>query len=89
MLEIVHDIAPDAELYFRDCGSNTLDFADGIDALADAGCTIICDDIGWINDPFFEDGALATHIQIAHIDPEHSLRHLGRQLGRDALPGDV
>ncbi len=63
MLEIVHDIAPDADLYFRDCGSNTLDFADGIDALADAGCTVICDDISWINDPFFEDGALATHIQ--------------------------
>jgi len=63
MLEIVHDTAPDAELYFRDCGSNTLDFNNGIDALADAGCTIICDDIGWIGDPFFEDGTIATHVQ--------------------------
>ena len=63
MLEIVHDIAPGAELYFHDMGENTIDFAGGVDALANAGCTIICDDIGWLADPFFEDGALAAHIQ--------------------------
>jgi hypothetical protein len=63
MLEIVHDIAPGAGLYFHDCGENTIDFTNGVTALADAGCTVIVDDIGWITQPFFEDGSVATHIQ--------------------------
>ena len=63
MLEIVHDIAPGAELYFHDMGENSIDFTAGVDALVDAGCTVIVDDIGWITQPFFEDGAVAAHIQ--------------------------
>ncbi len=63
MLEIVHDIAPGAELYFHDMGENSIDFVAGVDALADAGCTVIVDDIGWITQPFFEDGPVAAHIQ--------------------------
>jgi PKD repeat protein len=63
MLEIVHDLAPEADLYFHDCGTNVLDFNTAIDNLAAAGCTIICDDIGWITEPFFEDGIIADHIR--------------------------
>ena len=63
MLEIVHDLAPAAELYFHDCGSSTLAFNRAIDALKNAGCDIICDDIGWITEPFFEDGIVAQHIE--------------------------
>ena len=61
MLEIVHDIAPNASLVFHDCGWNVLEFNRAIDALADAGCRIIVDDIGWTDEPFFEDGVIATH----------------------------
>ena len=63
MFEIVHDIASGAELYFHDMGENSIDFTTGVDALVDAGCTVIVDDIGWITQPFFEDGSVATHIQ--------------------------
>ncbi|WP_162197882.1 MULTISPECIES: hypothetical protein [unclassified Methanosarcina] len=35
MLEIVHDIAPGAELYFHDCGKNGYEFNSAIDELAD------------------------------------------------------
>jgi hypothetical protein len=62
VLEIVHDMVPDADLYFHDCGSNTAAFNAAIDALVDAECDVICDDIGWITQPFFEDGTIATHL---------------------------
>ena len=62
MLEIVHDIVPDAELFFHDCGRNWLAFNTAIDALITAGCNVICDDIGWLTVPFFEDGVIASHI---------------------------
>ena len=60
MLEIVHDIAPNASLVFHDCGWNVLEFNQAIDALADAGCRVIVDDIGWTDEPFFEDGVVAA-----------------------------
>ncbi len=63
MLEIVHDIAPGAELYFHDSGNNVIAFNNAVDALAGAGCDIICDDIGWIFEPFFEDGVVASHVK--------------------------
>ena len=62
MLEIVHDIAPNASLVFHDCGWNVLEFNQAIDALADAGCRVIVDDIGWTDEPFFEDGVVAAHV---------------------------
>ncbi|WP_440947971.1 PGF-pre-PGF domain-containing protein [Methanosarcina sp. T3] len=63
MLEIVYDIAPGAELYFHDCGNNRLEFNRAVDALVDEGCTVICDDIGWLAEPFFEDGIVADHVK--------------------------
>lgn len=62
MLEIVHDLAPGAELYFHDCGSNKIAFNQAIDELAGAGCNVICDDICWLTEPFFEDGIIASHV---------------------------
>ena len=63
MLEIVYDLAPGASLYFHDCGSDTIEFNAAIDALVNAGCDIIVDDIGWPGEPYFEDGPVATHIE--------------------------
>ena len=62
MLEIVHDMVPDAKLYFHDHGSNTVAFNDAIDELKANGCTVICDDIGWLTEPFFEDGIIASNV---------------------------
>ncbi|MBN2313206.1 MAG: S8 family serine peptidase [Sedimentisphaerales bacterium] len=63
MLEIVHDMVPNAELFFHDAGNNVIEFNSAIDALVSAGCNIICDDMGWLDEPFFEDGIIATHIR--------------------------
>jgi hypothetical protein len=62
MLEIVHDMAPGAGLYFHDCGSDVYTFMDAVDELVAQGCTVIVDDINWKYEPFYEDGDLAAHI---------------------------
>jgi hypothetical protein len=62
MLEIVHDMVPSADLYFHDQGTNVVAFDNAIDDLVSAGCKVICDDVGWITQPFFEDGTVASHV---------------------------
>jgi|GEM_PF-2092082 len=64
MLEIIHDLAPEAELFFHD-GLSITRFIMGIRALRDLNCRIIVDDIGFANEPFFEDGPLAREVQQA------------------------
>ena len=63
MLEIIHDMVPNATLYFHDSGSNTAAFDAGVDDLISNGCTVICDDIAWLQEPFFEDGTVASHVE--------------------------
>ncbi|MCX6682222.1 MAG: hypothetical protein NTY71_04475 [Methanoregula sp.] len=53
MLEIIYDMAPGAKLYFHDMGTNTLAFNHAMDDLVAAGCTVIVDDIGWYDEPYF------------------------------------
>lgn len=62
MLEIVHDVAPGAELCFHDHGDSVLGFNRAVDELVAAGCTVIVDDVAWPREPFFEDGVIATHL---------------------------
>jgi PKD repeat protein len=62
MLEIIHDMVPNATLYFHDAGQDTLQFNAAIDALQANGCTVIVDDISWVSEPFFEDGVIASHV---------------------------
>lgn len=62
MLEIVYDIAPGSQLYFHDYGKNKIAFNNAVTALANAGCNIICDDVGWLTEPYFEDGIVANHV---------------------------
>ena len=62
MLEVVHDLAPNASLVFHDCGWNVIEFTGAIDELVEAGCTVIVDDIGWTDEPFFQDGTVAGHV---------------------------
>ncbi len=62
MLEIVHDLSPSATLYFHDKGINQLEFQSAFDNLVSNGTNVICDDVVFLNEPFFEDGTLASHI---------------------------
>ncbi|MBP9081123.1 MAG: S8 family serine peptidase [Flavobacteriales bacterium] len=62
MLQIVHDIAPGAELAFRTGFLGPLDMANGIRELEQAGCDVIVDDISYISEPFFRDGLVAQAV---------------------------
>jgi hypothetical protein len=62
MLEIVHDIAPSAELAFASAWGGQLGFVEAIRELAVAGCDVLVDDIGYFAEPDFEDGPIAQVI---------------------------
>ncbi len=56
MLEIVHDIAPGAQLYFATAFSGIVQFGNNIRALRTAGCDIIIDDVSYFVETPFQDG---------------------------------
>ncbi len=62
MSEIVYDIAPGASLSFSDAGNSEASFNSSIDALINAGCNVIVDDIIYLSERMFEDGAIAQHV---------------------------
>jgi hypothetical protein len=62
MLEIVHDMAPDAQLYFATADSSEAQFAQNILDLATAGCQVIVDDVIYLDESPFEDGPVAQAV---------------------------
>lgn len=62
MAEIIHDVAPGAELAFHTANNGQADFAQGIIQLADAGCDVITDDIIYYAEPYFQDGIIAQAV---------------------------
>jgi len=63
ILQIVHDVAPGAGLAFYRASYTEADFAKGIGLLASsAGAKVIDDDVGYADEPFFQDGVVAQAI---------------------------
>ena len=62
MLEIVHDIAPGAQLFYATGFGGAPSFAANIRALKAAGCTIIIDDVTNIFESPFQDGPIALAV---------------------------
>ena len=62
MLQIVHAVAPGAALAFYTAVNSEADFAKGIQALANAGAKVVVDDVGYFDEPFFQDGLVAQAI---------------------------
>ena len=62
LLEIVHAIAPGAQLVFRDRVRRGSQFAQNIRDLATAGCNIIVDDLMYQDESPFQDGIVAQAI---------------------------
>ncbi len=62
MLEIIHDLAPGAALYFATADGGEAAFANNIKALRKAGCDIIVDDVGYLDEPPFQDGIVAQAV---------------------------
>jgi Subtilase family/Putative Ig domain len=62
MLQIVHAVAPSASLAFYTAVNSEADFADGIQALANGGAKVVADDVGYFDEPFFQDGLVSQAI---------------------------
>ena len=62
MLEIVHDLAPGAKLFFATAFNSIESFADNIRALRAAGCDIIVDDVIYTNESPFHDDVVSTAV---------------------------
>src|ERR1700722_11768103 len=63
MMQIIHDVAPGSSLAFYTASESEQDFANGIVALAAAGCKVICDDVSYFDEPFFQNGVVAQAIE--------------------------
>ena len=66
LLEIIYDIAPGAELAFSEGLGTSLTFISSINFLINfAQVDIIVDDIGFLNQPYFQDGMVAQAVEDA------------------------
>jgi len=74
MLQVVHDLAPEAELAFATAYGSELEFARNIERLAEpvasggAGASVIVDDVAYYEEPFFQDGPVANAIRRVTAD---------------------
>ena len=95
MLQIVHAVAPGASLAFYTADDSEADFANGIAALAAAGAKVIADDVGYFDEPFFQDGIVAqaidtveakgvAYFSAAGNDSDSVLREHGAELRHDS-----
>lgn len=65
MMEIVHDLAPDAQLFFATADNGVASFAANIQALRFTyGCDIIVDDVSYFNEGVFQDGPIAQAVNV-------------------------
>ena len=65
MLEIVHDLAPGAHLYFATGLGSKAQFAANIEALCAAGADVIVDDLFYFTEAVFQDGIVAQGVNNA------------------------
>ena len=68
LLEIVHDIAPAAELYFATAWLGKANFAYNIKALRDAGVDIIVDDVFYFDESPFQDDIISQAVNEVTAD---------------------
>lgn len=69
MLQLVHDVAPGAELGFHTANGGQAAFANGIIDLANvAGSDVIVDDIIYLAEPMFQDGMVAQAVDTVVAD---------------------
>jgi len=62
MMEIVHDLAPGADIFFATAFGSQAGFATNIQALQAAGADVIVDDVSYFATPVFQDGIIAQAV---------------------------
>lgn len=63
MMELIHDVAPKSPLVFASAGTSQTSMAANLLALRTAGhCAVTVDDIGFVDEPYFQDGPIAQAI---------------------------
>jgi hypothetical protein len=63
MMEIIHDLAPGAQLYFATAMDGDAAFAQNILDLKNVyGCDVIVDDVTYVNEGAFQDGVIAQAV---------------------------
>lgn len=65
MLEIVHDLAPGAVKLFSGGFDGRFAFINSVRCLTAAGAQVIVDDLGFYDEPYFEDGPIADAVRTA------------------------
>ena len=86
MAELIFDIAPSSDILFHTAFSGITNFANGIGDLEAAGADVIVDDVGYANDPAFQDGAIAQAVDDAVLN--HDVLYFsaaGNQTGQSVL----
>ena len=68
MLEIVHDLAPGADLYFATAFGGLASFAENIEALCESGADVIVDDVYYFLEAPFQDDTIAQGVNAAVAD---------------------
>jgi hypothetical protein len=63
MLQIVHDLAPKAQLFFATANGGPANFGNNILRLKDAGCTVIIDDVSYTNESPFQSGPVGRAVE--------------------------
>jgi hypothetical protein len=69
MLQVIHDLAPHAQLAFATAYVSELGFAENIERLAKpvleggAGANVIVDDVSYYDEPYFQEGPIAGAIR--------------------------
>ena len=90
MLQVIHDVAPGAQLLFAAAGATQQVFADRIRELALAGADIIVDDVTFPAAPMFQDGPAARAVDevvAAGVVYFSAAGNLGRQSYESAYRG--
>lgn len=65
MAQIVHDLAPKADIAFASAFNGEGAFAINIGKLAAAGAKVIADDVFYLEEPYFQDGPVAVAVDEA------------------------
>jgi hypothetical protein len=67
LAELIHSIAPAAQIYFYSGVSSQAAFAAGITSLTGLGMNVIVDDITYSNEPFYQDTGVITQAAEAAV----------------------